>query len=150
AALLSLKADLKPLLQGLLERGSDTPLFLSAQLLAARLGLAQVDPASVRARFTAADQPEATRLEALHAVIAFRDPAFLSLLPEVFSSNPTPFNERVFAALGRIENPKLADVLVSEYPKLRPELQPLAIDLLMQREPWARKLLDAVLAGKLP
>jgi putative heme-binding domain-containing protein len=31
-----------------------------------------------------------------------------------------------------------------------PELQPLAVDLLLQREPWARKLLDAVLAGKLP
>ena len=31
-----------------------------------------------------------------------------------------------------------------------PELQPLAIDLVMQREPWARKLLDSVLAGRLP
>ncbi len=30
------------------------------------------------------------------------------------------------------------------------ELQPLAVDLLLQREPWARKLLDAILAGKLP
>jgi TonB family protein len=29
-------------------------------------------------------------------------------------------------------------------------LQPLAIDLIMQRERWARKLLDAVLANKLP
>jgi putative heme-binding domain-containing protein len=149
-ALNQLKADLKPLLQGLLVRGSATPLYLGAQLLAARLGIAQIDPASVRARFTAADQPEATRLEALDALIAFRDPAFLSVLPEVFSSNSTRFNERVFAALGRVEDPKLADVLVREYSKLRPELQPLAIDLLMQRESWARKLLDAVLAGKLP
>jgi putative heme-binding domain-containing protein len=149
-ALLPLKAEFKQLLQGLLARGSATPLFPGAQLLAARLGLAQIDPASVRARFTAADQPEATRLQALDALIAFRDPAFLSLLPEVFSSNSARFNERVFAALGRVEDPKLAEVLVGEYPKLRPELQPLAIDLLMQREPWARKLLDAVLAGKLP
>ncbi len=30
------------------------------------------------------------------------------------------------------------------------ELQPLAVDLLLQREPWARKLLDAVLAKRLP
>jgi len=148
--LLELKTDLKPLLDGLLGRGSPTPLLLGAQLLAARLGLAHIDPVSIRARFTAADQPEATRLEALDALIAFRDPAFLSALPAVFSSNSARFNERVFAALGRVEAPKLADVLVSEYPKLRPELQPLAIDLLMQREPWARKLLDAVLAGKLP
>jgi putative heme-binding domain-containing protein len=149
-ALSQLKAELKPLLEKLLASGSATPLYLGAQLLAARLRLAQIDPASVRARFTAAEQPEATRLEALDALIAFRDPAFLSALPEVFSSNSVSFNERVFAALGRVEDPKLADVLVGEYPKLRPELQPLAIDLLMQREPWARKLLDAVLAGKLP
>ena len=149
-ALLPLKAEFKPLLQGLLARDSATPLFVSAQLLSARLGLAQIDSASVRARFTEADQPEATRLEALDALIAFRDPAFLSLLPKVFSSNSVSFNERVFAALGRVEAAKLAEVLVGEYPKLRPELQPLAVDLLMQREPWARKLLDAVLAGKLP
>jgi putative heme-binding domain-containing protein len=40
--------------------------------------------------------------------------------------------------------------VASKYPKLAPELQPLAVDLLMQREPWARKLLDVVLAGRLP
>src|SRR4029453_19571868 len=50
----------------------------------------------------------------------------------------------------RVEDPKLADVLLGEYPKLASELQPLAIDLIMQREQWARKLLDAVLANKLP
>src|SRR4029453_8893646 len=50
----------------------------------------------------------------------------------------------------RVEDPKLADVLLGEYPKLASELQPLAIDLIMQRERWARKLLGAVLANKLP
>jgi putative heme-binding domain-containing protein len=39
---------------------------------------------------------------------------------------------------------------LKEYPKLSPELQPLAIDLVMQREVWARKLLNLVLANKLP
>src|SRR6266850_1945054 len=57
---------------------------------------------------------------------------------------------RAFTALGRVEDPNLADVLLGEHPKLAPELQPLAIDLIMQRERWARKLLDAVLANKLP
>ena len=56
----------------------------------------------------------------------------------------------MLAALGRAEDPRLADVILQEYPKLEPELQPLAIDLVMQREPWARKLLDAVLADRLP
>jgi putative heme-binding domain-containing protein len=144
-----LKAELKPVLLELLARETETPLVLSAQLLAARLGLAQVDPAAVRARFTSAGQPESTRLQALDALIAFRDPALLTVLREVLSG-PSPFVRRVFAALGRVEDPKLADVLLGEYPKLTPELQPLAIDLIMQREQWARKLLDTVLANKLP
>src|SRR5207244_7960298 len=58
--------------------------------------------------------------------------------------------ERVVAAPRRNEDTKLAGGLFGEYPKLAPELQPLAIDPIMQREPWARKLLDAVLANKLP
>ena len=56
------------------------------------------------------------------------------------------FYVKLGGSLGRIEDPKLADVLLREYPKLARELQPLAIDLIMQRERWARKLLDAVLA----
>ena len=71
-------------------------------------------------------------------------------LPALLSSASTDFGTRVLAALGRVEDPKLADVVLASYPKLSPELQPLAIDLLMQREPWARKLLNAVLAEKLP
>jgi putative heme-binding domain-containing protein len=148
--LAQLKTALKPVLDQLLASKSDTPLLLSAQLLAARLGLAQIDPAAVRARFTSADQAEATRLQALDALIAFRDPSLLGALPQVFSSGSPDFIRRVFAALGRVEDPKLAEVLLAEYPKLVPELQPLAIDLIMQREPWARRLLDAVLANKLP
>jgi len=147
---LELKAELKPVLQELLSRETDTPILLSAKLLAARLGLAQVDPAAVRTRFTAADQPEAMRLQALDALIAFRDPDLLTVLPEILASGPPQFIRRIFVALGRIEDPKLADVLLGEYAKLAPELKPLAIDLIMQRETWARKLLDAVLANKLP
>jgi putative heme-binding domain-containing protein len=149
-AIARLKAHLKPLLIDLDARETDTPLMLSAQLLAARLGLAQIDPAVVRARFTSAGQSEAARLQALDALIAFRDPALLPALPQVLASDSSQFIRHTFAALGRVEDPKLADVLLAEYPKLAPELQPLAIDLIMQREPWARKLLDAVLANRLP
>jgi putative heme-binding domain-containing protein len=149
-SLAQLKSELKPVLENLLARDKDTPLKIAAQLLAARLGVAQMNAAAVRARFTSIEQPEATRLQALDALIAFRDPELLAALPQVWSSAPPGFVARTFAALGRVEDPKLADVLLSEYPKLAPEIQPLAIDLIMQRERWARKLLDAVLANKLP
>src|SRR5205085_10690931 len=75
-----LKTELEPLLRGLLAREKDTPLFLSAQLLAARLGLSRMDAAAVRARFAAAGEPQAVRLQALDALIAFRDPALLTAL----------------------------------------------------------------------
>lgn len=147
--LAALKPELKPVLQELLARHAGKPLYLGAQLLAARLGLVQIDPASVRAQFTSAEQPDAIRLQALEALVAFRDPALLTVLPEVISGAPL-FVRRVLAVLGRVEDPKLANVVLAEYPKLAPETQPLAIDLMMQREPWARRLLDAVLANKLP
>src|SRR6185503_16948805 len=115
---------------------SGTPLFLSAQLLAAELGLAKVDLAAVRSRFMDTRQPDAIRLQVLDALIAFHDPGLLAVLPDVFASNPARFVQRVFAALGRVEDPKLAEVLVAEYARLAPELQPLAIDLIMQRETW--------------
>jgi putative heme-binding domain-containing protein len=68
----------------------------------------------------------------------------------VLSSARPEVSARVLAALGRVESSKLADVVLAQYPQLAPEVQPLAIDLIMQREPWARKLLDAVLQNKLP
>jgi putative heme-binding domain-containing protein len=145
-----LKSALQPELEYLLGREKNAPLNFGARLLAARLGIARIDPAEVRAQFSSGEQPDATRLQALDALVAFRDPELLTALPRVWSSGSTRFVARTFAALGRVEDPKLADVILSEYPKLEPELQPLAIDLIMQREQWARKLLDAVLANKLP
>jgi putative heme-binding domain-containing protein len=148
-AFAELKLALQPTLRDLVARETDTALFLSAQLLAARLGLVQVDAATIRTRFTSADQPEAIRLQALDALMAYRDPGLLDALPKVFASDTPSFLRHTFAVLGRMEDPKLADVLLDQYPKLAPELQPLVIDLMLQRESWARKLLEAVLANKL-
>jgi putative heme-binding domain-containing protein len=146
----ALKAELGPVLREMLAGPQNTPLFVSAQLLAARLGLTQFDSPLVLARFVSKTEPETARLQALDALIAFRNPALVTSLPEAFSSSSPAFIRRAFASLGRVEDPRLADALLAEYPKLAPELQPLAIDLIMQRERWARKLLDAVLAGKFP
>jgi putative heme-binding domain-containing protein len=145
-----LRTELDSLLQGIIAQKKNAPVTLSAQLLAARLGLTKIDPALVLTRFTSDSEPEAARLQALDALIAFRNSELLPSLPEVISSSSPTFTRRVFASLGRVEDPKLADVLLAEYSKLAPELQPLAIDLIMQRERWARKLLDAVLANELP
>jgi len=123
---------------------------LSAQLLAARLGIKSVEVAAVRARFESAGETEAVRLQALESLIAFRDDGLLKAIEPALTSNSPAFVTRVLNLLGRIEDPKLADVLLGQYTKLRPELQPLALDLLLQREPWARQLLKAVREKRIP
>jgi putative membrane-bound dehydrogenase-like protein len=150
-----LSQRLEPIVDRIFKDPHSSPtITLSAQLLATRLHLraavAAGDTQQVRTKFLSPTEPPATRLQALDALIAFHDPALIDSLPKVLSDSQPPFAARVLAALGRVEDPKLADVILAQYPKLPIETQPLAIDLLMQREPWARKLLDAVLAGKLP
>jgi hypothetical protein len=146
-ALAQLKTDLNPLMQNLLARDAGTPLSLSAQLLAARLGFVEVDPATIRTRhFHGTNQ--ATRLQALmrssRSVTQRCSPRCQKCFLPAHHNSSAAFTALTCRRL------KLADVLLDEYPKLASELQPLAIDLIMQREPWARKLLDAVLANKLP
>jgi putative heme-binding domain-containing protein len=145
-----LRRELSPLVEKVLAEQSATPLGLSTELLAARLHVGSVDAGQVRSKFVSTAEPDATRLEALGALIAFRDRGLLDVLPGVFSSSSPEFTTKVFAMLGRLDDPKLVDVIMAQYPKLSPQLQPLAIDLIMQREPWAAKLLKAVLDGRLP
>ena len=148
------RAQLTERLRPLIEKGLKDPhsasLRLGAMLLAARLHVGSFDAAEVRRKFASPAEPQATRLEALDALIAFRDRSLLDVLPGVLSSASPEFTTRILAELGRVQDAKLADVILDQYPRLAPEVQPLAIDLMMQREPWARKVLDAVLAGRLP
>jgi putative heme-binding domain-containing protein len=145
-----LKDALRPVVEAVLTDERPTPLRFSTQLLAAKLGIAEVDASQVRRRLVSASEPADVRIQALDALVAFRDPQLLGALPGVLSSARPALSAKVLASLGRSDDPKLAEVILAQYPKLPPEVQPLAIDLLMQREPWARKLLDAVLAGSVP
>ena len=145
-----LQAQLQPVVRRILAGDPAAPLTFDAQLLALRLGLGSTNDGTVRDRFVAADQPEPVRLQALDALIAFRDPALPEAISRVLSSGSPGFLGRVLAMLGRSDDPKAAEVVLARYPGLSEELQPLAVDLLLQREPWARKLLNAVLAKKLP
>jgi len=141
---------IEPFVRKVLVTKGKHPLFVSAELLAARLGIAEVDTAAVRARFLSSDSGESERLEALEALIAFKDPALIEALGRVWKESPVGFQAKVVAALGRVEDAKLADHILASYKGMNAELQPLAIDLLMQREPWARRLLDAVQKGTMP
>jgi putative heme-binding domain-containing protein len=146
----ALRACLEPILGALAADRSTGSLGLSARLLASRLTAVTGETTAVRGQFLTAELPESLRLQALDALVAFEDPALPEAVGIVLASGSPRFLTRVLAGLGRADDSRLADVVLAAYPKLDPAIQPLAIDLLLQREPWARKLLDTVLAGKLP
>jgi putative heme-binding domain-containing protein len=145
----TLRAELKPTCRRLLA-DEKNPLFWSAQLLAARLGLRAGDAAAVRERFRSKDQPDDVRLQALESMIAFRDESVLTALPDVLTNSSPAFGRRVLNLLGRVENRRVAEVILAQYTKLDPELRPLALELLLQREFWARQLLTAVREKRVP
>ena len=68
----------------------------------------------------------------------------------VLRADAPRFLGKVLDVLGRGDVPKVASAVLDRYPSMDPELQPLAIELLMQRKAWTAKLLDAVLKKRLP
>jgi len=148
--LAALRDELRPFSKAILTTPSH-PLYVAAQLLAARLQLQAVDGSVVRSRFESQAEPENVRLQALESMIAFKDDSLLLQgLSSVLTSNPPGFVRRVMNLLGRVEDAKLGEIVLAQYGKLDPELQPLAIELLLQRESWARQLLKAVREKRVP
>ncbi|MBI1916233.1 MAG: c-type cytochrome [Planctomycetes bacterium] len=150
AKLRAVREELLPLLHDqLVKKG---PLYLDAALLATTLR----DPAGideVRSAFRSADQPEPTRLQALEALIVGGDPKVLAMAADVLvdrKANPANLRGQVLSALGRLENPRVAEVVLARYEKLEPELQPRAIELLTQRTLWGRQLLQAIGKKQVP
>src|SRR5207344_424230 len=56
----------------------------------------------------------------------------------------------ILAAIGKMDDPRVADVALNAYPSLARDLQPRAIELLTQRTIWAKPLVEAIGAGKIP
>jgi putative heme-binding domain-containing protein len=106
-------------------------------------------------------------LKALSALIAARDESLLESIASVLEgvarrredakdNKDTPlrvsapsreaiaFASQVLTALGRLDDPKVADLILTRYATFDPELQPSAIELLTQRASWAKQLLSQV------
>jgi putative membrane-bound dehydrogenase-like protein len=145
-----LAAALRPTLTQFQEEASQDPLQLSARLLAVQLGLETGQTEFVRAIFTSPDRSTSQRLAALDALIVCRDAKLLDTVEKVLASAAPEFARDVLHALGKVNDARLADAVIERYAKLHPDVQPLAIELLMQREHWVRRLLDAVKQKKLP
>ncbi|MBX6315221.1 MAG: dehydrogenase, partial [Isosphaeraceae bacterium] len=147
-----LRARLGPVLAQTLSGPDEGPLALDAALLAASWKDRSALGALAR-RLESRRLDEPTRFRILDALIAAGEPgvfdAVARWLRDPEGSTPE-FRGRLLAALGRLDDPRVAELVLAHYPRLEPELQPRAIELLTQRPAWARALLAAVKDKAIP
>ncbi len=143
--LVELKAALEPHTARILSQAEEE-LYLDAAFLTA----AWRDPAGmevVRELLVSSNVKEESRLQALEALVAAEDLGLLSVVPHLLTGSAATsnaFSGQVIAALGRLNEPAVAEVLLAVYADLNATLRPKAIELLTQRGIWARPLLAAI------
>ncbi|WP_169972954.1 PVC-type heme-binding CxxCH protein [Tautonia rosea] len=109
--------------------------------------------ALVRQRFADPEAEDAERRAALDVLVASDDTEVLPAIAAVFSrpeAGSVAFRGEVLAAIGQINEPRIADLILSSYSTFEPELKPRAVALLTQRPAWTRSLLEAIGRGELP
>lgn len=56
----------------------------------------------------------------------------------------------ILGAVGKLDDPRFADVVISRFQSLAPDVQPKALELLTQRTVWAKPLIAAIGENKIP
>ncbi len=123
-----------------------------AVLLTALLG-DEAGLSVARQLLQAADSSAAIRLHSLDALVLAKDSALLDTVGGLLSSKQPASREflgQMLAALGRLDDPRLAEVVLSHYARLDPETRSRAVDLLTQRSQWGKKLMQAVSQKQVP
>ena len=145
-----LKAALAEPLTPLLAGGVSHPLGGDAALLAVSWGDPRGLPHVRRSFATRGLQPD-LRLKALAALIAAKDDGVLESVVAALidKSEISNFKSQILSALGRLDDPKVADLVLTRYATLEPELQPAAVELLTQRANWSKQLLARVADKKI-
>jgi putative membrane-bound dehydrogenase-like protein len=147
----ALRERLLPLLKKAMTAGTDGPLYRDAVLLAASLG-DSLALGAARELATAPKLSDADRLRAVEALIAGRDDTLDKIMPGLFDpkARSAPFRGQLLTALSRLDGDWIGHTVLSEYPRLEPDLQPRAIEMLTQRPAWGKLLLAAVGEKKIP
>ncbi len=150
----SLKHKLLPVMHKL-EQNLDDHFGLGLRFQIAYLGATLKDEQGVQATrriLEISGLPAFHRIKALEALIAAGDTAVLDRVLDMVkkAESTTAFRGQAIAALGKLDSPKVAEVLLGAYTKLEPDVQPKAIDLLTQRSVWSKTLLGEIAAKKLP
>ena len=141
-----LRAGLGRLLATIREDGAAGPLYLEAILL----GGSFRDAASIRAArdyFAEPSRPGEQRLRMLGVLAGAHDASTLDAVSTVLADvgrSSSEFRGKVLAALGRVDDPKVATIVLDRLARMEPDLRPRAIELLTQRTSWSKALLEAI------
>lgn len=146
AKLDALRPKLQPVLAAVLKGKPSDPLYLDAAFLATTW---RDDAAltAVRNVLLSANQSDDRRLAALDALVAAEDKTLLDsvnrLLADGRSASPA-LQGSVLSSLGRLDEPRVGQIVLGNYGNLKDDVQPKAIELLTQRTTWAKQLLEAI------
>ncbi len=121
------------------------PLTSDAALLAASWGDQRGLP-QVRRSFVTRGVQADLRLKSLSALISAKDDGVLPAVSDVLADKDqsAEFKSQVLLAIARLEDAKVADVILEKFAAMEPSLQPSAIELLSQRASWSKRLLTQV------
>jgi putative heme-binding domain-containing protein len=136
---------LRPWVIGKLAGPVDDPFRIDALLI----GCAFKDAAALRSgreAFLLGHLAEDTRVRLLTALVADGEESVLDPVEAAFVQKTTSpvFRGKVLAVLGRLDSPKVAEVVLRNFPAMEPDLRPKAIELLTQRPAWSKALVAAI------
>lgn len=118
----------------------------------ALLTTAWKDPDGVRIAndlFRSSATPVENRLAALEALIAAGDSAVLHDVERILTepeSSTAEFRGSILASLGRLSGTDVPRLVLAQFNRFEPEIQPRAIEVLTQRPEWTVALLKAIKA----
>jgi putative heme-binding domain-containing protein len=128
----------------------DPAVFFAAVVLGVRLGLFQAEGDAFFEKILSSGSKEADRLLALDTLVAARHPRLFEAVDLALASGSATLVAGVVKSLARLEDARVADILLARWADIPEEARPLVVGVLLERRHWARRLLDDVLAGKLP
>ena len=145
-----LRTALEPVLRPILTSENEHALKWEMSLLA----LSWKDQSAVGAAKQLALNPKEKadrRIAALNALIAAKADGVIDIVAAVLHSESEISNlkSQILQSAQRMDSPQVAAVVLADYSKLPPELQPTAVELLTQRAGWAKSLLKAIGEKKL-
>jgi putative heme-binding domain-containing protein len=129
----------------------DNPVYHDKVALLATLR----DPDGIKAahRILATDRLEQNRIKALHALMSTGDAALLETITRLLAdtkTNSSGFRGQLLGAIGKMDSPKVGEIVLANFSKMETDLQPKAIELLTQRPAWSKQLMSVIAEKKIP